>query len=253
MPDTEPPVIEGAKNITVTLGDSISYRKGITVTDDSGEEITLEIDKSGVNPDQAGIYPVIYSATFSEGNTTSIEIVLTIEDPVPVSEEYVIQLADQLIAELTTPEMSTWDKAYTLWNWCRTNIRYSYSAGDRSSIYAGAYEGLHSRQGDCFAYYATYAVLLDRLGIQNTCVARVGGTSNHWWNLVNLGNGWYHCDCSPRAKTHLYKCFMQTDAQLQEYTDFYTDHPGYYNFDPTLYPDRETTVIFDGNPTGVRE
>ena len=251
VPDTVAPVIEGVQNITVSLGDSISYRKNVTVSDDSGEMISLEIDNSAVIIDQIGIYPIIYSAIDSAGNKAQVEATVTIAEPSGVSPEEVIALADQLIAEKTTADMSDWDKAYTLWNWCRKNIRYTYSAGDRSSVYSGAYEGLHDRQGDCYAYYATYSLLLTRLGIENQCVARVGGTSNHWWNLVNLGDGWYHCDPSPRNKNHLYKCFMQTDAQLQEYCDFYTEHPGYYDFDSTLYPERATTELFDGKPTSV--
>ena len=40
---------------------------------------------------------------------------------------------------------------------------------------------------------------------------------------------------------------MQTDAQIQEYEDFYKEKPNYYTFDKSLYPARETTIIYDGN------
>lgn len=252
VPDTVAPVIEGVQNITVSLGDAISYRKNIIVSDNCDSNIALQIDNSAVIIDQIGIYPIIYSAIDAAGNETKVEATVTIAEPSGISPEEVTALADALIAEQTSEDMSDWDKAYTLWNWCRKSIRYSYASGDRSSIYSGAYEGLHDRQGDCYTYYATYALLLTRLGIENQCVARVGGSSNHWWNLVNLGDGWYHCDSSPRNKNHRYKCFMQTDAQLQEYDDFYTDHPGYYAFDASLYPERATTIVFEGNPTSVR-
>lgn len=250
--DTTAPVIEGVVPLTVSMGDSVSYRKNVIVSDDSGEHITLEIDNSQVILDEIGTYPVIYSAKDSAGNKARIETTLSVLEPSGVDVEYVISLADQLIAEQTTSDMLLWDKAYTLWNWCRKNIQYSYSAGSRSSVYAGAYEGLHDKRGDCYAYYATYSVLLDRLGVENLCVTREGGQGNHWWNLVNLGDGWYHCDASPRKLEHRYKCFMQTDAQLQEYQDFYVEHPGYYSFDASLYPEREKNIVFEGNPTSVR-
>lgn len=252
VPDTTAPVIEGVTLLSVSLGDSVSYRKGITVSDDSGESIALQIDNSAVVLDEIGTYPVIYSAKDSSGNEARVETTLSVLEPSGIDVAYVISLADQLIAEQTTEDMSLWDKAYTLWDWCSKKIKYTYSSGNRSSTYAGAYEGLHDRKGDCYAFFATYSVLLDRLGVENLCVARVGGQSNHWWNLVNLGDGWYHCDPSPRNKTHRYQCFMQTDAQLMEYQNFYAAHPGYYNFDASLYPDRETTPVFEGNPTGVR-
>ena len=192
--DTEAPVISGVKEITAYLGDNISYKKGVSVTDNIDEEVQLTIDKSAVNTNAIGDYPIIYSAVDSAGNTASETTVLHIIEKPIIDENTVAPLADALIARLTTPEMSNWDKAYVLWEWCRTNIMYSYSAGDRSSIWAGAYEGLHDQAGDCYTYYATYEVLLRRLGIETIQVSRVGGTSNHWWNLVNLGNGWYHCD-----------------------------------------------------------
>lgn len=242
--DTTEPVIEG-QDFTVEIGTNVSYRKNVRVADNSGAEPSLKIDNSQVNLSVPGIYPVYYTATDASGNSATAQISLTVVERKDITEEMVFREADDLIAELITPEMSRWDTAYTLWNWCRKQIRYSYSAGERSSVYAGAYEGLHDRQGDCYVYYATFSVLLDRVGIENMCVQRVGGTSDHWWNLVNIGDGWYHCDASPRNENHTYRCFMQTDEQLQWYTDFYKGHPNYYTFDPESLPERATTIVFE--------
>lgn len=242
--DTTKPVIEG-KDITVEMGTNVLYRKNVSVTDNSGVEPSLKIDNSRVNTSVPGSYPVYYTATDASGNAATVQVSLTVVERKDVTEEMVFREADDLIAEIITPEMSRWDIAYTLWNWCRKQITYSYSVGEHSSVYAGAYEGLHDRKGDCYVYYATLAVLLDRVGIENMCVQRVGGTSDHWWNLVNIGDGWYHCDASPRNENHTYRCFMQTDEQLQWYTDYYKEHPNYYTFDPELLPERATTVVFE--------
>ncbi|MBQ7775933.1 MAG: DUF5011 domain-containing protein [Lachnospiraceae bacterium] len=250
--DTQPPVLEGVQNITIYLGEPVIYRKGIVLTDDSGETPDLKIDTSQVDLTTAGTYSVIYQATDSAGNVTTEEIVLEILEKPTVEEVAVKELADQLIADLVTEEMSDFDKAYVLWNWCRRNIRYAYVPGDRTSIWTGAYEGLHDQKGDCYAYYAAYAVLLDRLGIENMCVERVGGDSNHWWNLVNLGEGWYHCDPSPRSNGDRYRCFMQTDEQIQAYTEANTRKPDYYTFDATLYPERATEIIHGDNPEKIK-
>ncbi len=249
--DTQPPVIEGAQDISFFLGDAILYRKGITVTDDSGEIPMLQIDTSQVNLTVAGSYPVVYRATDSSGNTTSVEITLQLLEQPSVEEVTVKELAEELLADLVTPEMSDYDKAYTLWNWCRRNIRYAYTAGDRTSIWTGAYEGLHNRYGDCYAYYATYTILLESCGIQTLCVERVGGSSNHWWNLVNVGDGWYHCDASPRSNGDSYKCFMQTDAQVQAYTEWNKRKDHYYTFNETLYPERATEIIYGKTPEKI--
>ena len=246
IPDTTAPVIEGISDKEVYVGETVSYKKGVSVSDDTDTNVELVIDASAVDLDTAGVYQVIYKATDAAGNVAveMINITVKIMDQ---KEAEVNKLADELIAELITEDMSKWDTCYKLWNWCRTKIKYAYSAGDRSTIYAGAYEGLHDRSGDCYAYYATFTILLQKCGIETLEVRRVGGESNHWWNLVNLGDGWYHCDSSPRKAGHTYKCFMQTDAQIQEYEDFYKEKPNYYTFDKSLYPERETTIIYDGN------
>lgn len=246
-PDVTPPVLEGVANQTVIVGENVSYKKGVTVSDDSGN-CTLEVDTSDVDLSTPGTYEVIYRAMDEAGNETSRIIVLTVTEPATVTEEEVYALADQVIASVTTEEMTRYEKAEALWKWCRKQISYSYSAGERGLI-AGAYEGLHDRRGDCYAYYATYEVLLTRAGIENMCVTRISGNSNHWWNLVNVGDGWYHCDTSPRKKGHKFRCFMQTDEQIAAYTEVHTqlypDSPNYYTFEGELYPERSTEIIVE--------
>lgn len=243
--DTTGPEILGAEDLEIIAGETVSYKKNIVVTDNASGEVTLTVERNAVDTDTPGEYPVIYTATDAAGNRTSVQVTLTVkEEAAAAKEKLVEELADQLLAELGTAQMSKWDACYTVWNWCRTKIKYVYSAGDRSSIFAGAYEGLHDRSGDCFAYYATFTLLLQKLEIETMAVERVGGTSHHWWNLVNLGDGWYHCDASPRRKGDKFRCFMQTDAQVQAYTESYPEHPNYYVFDESLYPERETTIIY---------
>lgn len=246
--DTTPPTIEGVKSLSVNIGASLSYKKDILLSDNAAGEILLEIDNSLVNLNVPGTYPIRYTATDGSGNQSSADTTVTVNATHIPTEEDAFALADTLIARIITPEMSKYDTAYTLWNWCRTNIRYAASAENYSSVWAGGYEGLNKKSGDCYTYYATYSLLLTRCGIDNLCVARVGGTSDHWWNLVNIGDGWYHCDSSPRRRGDPYLCFMQTDAQVQAYTESYSGVPNYYVFDGSLYPDRETAVIFGDVP-----
>lgn len=246
--DTTAPVISGIKDITIYVGDNVAFKKNICVTDNSSEEIEIIVDNTGIDTRKAGSYKLLYSATDSSGNVTNDTAILyVIERPV-INEEYVAPMADSIINSVITEGMSQYDKAYALWKWCRNNITYTYTSGDRSSVWTGAYEGIHNRVGDCFTFYATYSVLLTRCGIENIQVARTGGTTNHWWNLVNVGDGWYHCDASPRSMGDKYKCFMQTDEQVEEYTIKYAkehpDHPNYYTFDKSLYPERAADIIF---------
>lgn len=248
-PDVTPPVMVGVQNITVELGSNISYKKDVVVSDDSGK-CTLTVDTGSVDLNTAGTYEVTYTATDEAGNSTSQTIVVTVINPPTVTREQVDELADGVIASVVTEDMTLLEQVKALWNWCRTQITYSYSNGERGVV-SGAYEGLYNRKGDCYTYYATLEVLLDRLGVENMCVARVGGNSNHWWNLVNLGDGWYHCDSSPRHTGHKFRCFMQTDEQIAAYEEAYTklfpNHPNYYTFESDLYPERATEIIVESS------
>ena len=63
-------------------------------------------------------------------------------------------------------------------------------------------------------------------------ITRVGGRTQHFWNLVNYGEGWYHFDACPH-KDHL-ESFMLTDKEVDEYTEKRGNN--YYTFDKSLYP-----------------
>lgn len=248
-PDVTAPVIEGVRNLTVEQGKSILYKKGVSVTDDWDSEVTLEVDASQVNLNVPGVYNVFYYAEDQTGNRAEAMCTVTVTEPPQITEEEVYALADQLLAEIITDSMTKYEQAETLWRWCHDNITYRYSSSEHD-ILSGAYRGLHDRNGDCYIYYATYALLLTRCDIDNICVTRVGGSSSHWWSLVNVGDGWYHCDSSPRSiKASFFTCFMQTDEQVAAYSDYYVtlfpDRPNYYGFDSSIYPERATTILVE--------
>lgn len=249
--DTTPPVIEGVRALSVYVGDSIAYKQNIVLTDNANGEIELNVDNSNVNLAVPGIYTVYYTATDKSGNKSKAQADITVNAVAPPSEEALGALLDAVLAQTVTDGMSQWDKAYELWKWCRNNLTYTSASRHFDSLEEGAYYALTRRSGDCYIFYASYAALLDRCGIPNIKVSRINGSSNHYWNLVNTGFGWYHCDTSPRARGHSYfKCFMQTDAQLQAYMAAHPTelHPNYYTFDAALYPERGTEVVFGEAP-----
>lgn len=254
--DTTPPEILGLSELVVKLGEKVSYKRGVSVEDNSGVKLQLVIDNSQVDLSKVGAYTVYYSATDLSGNTTTVEVLLTVIETDPVDPSEVNAMADALMAEILTEDMDLQDKVYALWKWCKSKIKYSYADGART-VYEAAYEGFSNRSGDCYIYCACMEVFLDRLGVENMRVARCGGTSNHWWNLVNLGDGWYHLDASPRRKGDTYKCFLQTDEQIAQYSLYYEavnpGHPNYYGFDGSLYPERATEIIFDGGMNPMPE
>lgn len=251
--DTIAPTIVKINDILIKVGDSISYKKAVEISDNSSNKLQLNIDNSAVDAETPGEYTVIYTVTDAGGNSASVEAKLTVVEAESHTEEDVRDLALKVIDKVVDEAASDYDNALALFKWVRNNVRYQFDAGDRSSVWAGAYEGLNDNKGDCFAYYATYSVLLTYAGIPNECVARVSDSSHHWWNLVNVGDGWYHCDTSPRRTGDGYYCFMQTDAQVAAYTKAYPEKPDYYTFDGSLLPERETTIIYGYDPDTIYE
>ena len=91
--------------------------------------------------------------------------------------------------------------------------------------------------GNCFTYAAMAKFLLTRAGIENIDIVKVvpeGSTDipTHFWNLVNIGDGWYHYDVTPRKDGSTF--FYITDAKLHEYSD---KHNYTHRYDESLYPE----------------
>lgn len=241
--DEEPPVITGAKDIEIFLGGTVSYRAGITVTDNEDPNPTLTIDNSKVNLDAVGTYEVIYTATDATGNTSSVTITLTIKKKPAdyVDEETVLGMAKDILASITNDSMSKQEIAFAIYKWTWSNITYMDSS-DKSSWVKGAYYAFKNRKGDCFNYFAAAKALYIAAGIDNVDIEKSDTShSRHYWSLINLGDGWYHVDCTPR-KGNDDKFFMVTDEELEAYSK---KHSNSHIFDKTKYPERATKSIQD--------
>ncbi len=216
--DNIPPQIICALHETIYLGDPISYRNFVTLLDDSNDTIYLDIDSSEVNLKEVGDYTIIYTATDRGGNvsTKSLDISL-IEKPDGIENaitlEEVNELVDVILSDILTPLMTMDEKTFAIYEWTKSNIYY-INDSDKSSWIQGAYVGLTTRRGDCYNYYAVATALLTRAGIYNMPIENIN--KGHFWNLVNLGDGWYHFDATPRFISSEF--FMVTDEELKAYS-----------------------------------
>ena len=230
MIDDEPPVIKGVEDKVVHIGESVSYRQGVTVTDNRDADVQLEIDSSAVNLRSEGTYTVIYSAVDQAGNETIKEALVTVREPVPagVDEERLYNLADDILSDITHDQMDQRQIAKAIYTYTRTHIRY-VNESDKSSWLLGADQGLRQGFGDCYNYFAAAKLLMNRAGIENIDVLKTGG--GHYWSMINLGDGWYHFDATPRRTGGEF--FMLTDQELQTYSDANDDS---HIWDRDAYP-----------------
>ncbi len=240
--DTEAPVIVGPEEIRVLLGDAVSYRSAVTVTDNEDSNPTLEIDNSRVDLTKPGDYPVIYRATDAAGNSSEKMILVRIEKSSDAMvAEIVYNLAREVLSEITDESMDDMQVAYAIYRWAKSNISY-VNTSDKSSWISGAYQAFTQRRGDCFNYFAAAKALLTAAGIENADIVKSDTShSRHFWNLVNLGDGWYHFDCTPR-KGEGDDFFLVTDEELEAYSG---THNNSHVFDPSLYPERSTVSVQD--------
>lgn len=230
--DTVAPQITGVKELTISAGDSVSYKKGVTVTDDHDPAPQLTVDASAANTNVIGDYTIVYTAADAQGNETTVSTTLHVKRPAieSVTEEIVNAEADQLLSKILDDSMTEYEKAEAIYWWCHDKIAYSDGA-PKVNWMQGAYQGIVMRKGDCYTYASTAKCLLTRAGIKNQDIERIRvGDSMHFWNIIDIGEGWRHFDTTRRVGGATF--FYKTDAELMEYSN---SHNGTHNYDRTIY------------------
>ena len=228
--DEEPPVISGAKDISIITGQAIAYKEHVTVTDNADSDITYTVDNSTVDNNKEGTYQVTYSATDKAGNKTEVTITVTVVYR-PYTEDDLWVLCDQVLANLIKPGMSEKEKVEAIFNWVDWTITYKGHA-EKVSWIQGAYDGLKNHIGDCFTIASTCHALYQRAGLETFMIERYPITyAQHFWNAVKIDGVWYHCDAL--TKDDGTRFFMWDSKKLKEYSD---SHRGYHYYDASRYP-----------------
>ena len=243
--DTEPPVIS-ASDFEITEGDTVSYKKHITVTDNMDEDPVIDVDNSSVDTETPGQYEVTYTVSDHSGNQSMAKITLTVKEKVynfdEDADEWLSHEAKLILKEILTDDMNDMQKGYAIYRWTKKHISYS-STSDKSDYRIGARDGFRKRRGDCFTYFSVAKVLLDEAGIQNIDVVKLRKSkkeSRHYWSLINVGTGWYHFDCTeyryPRDNF-----FMVTDSELKKWDQTY--YKNAHRYDPSNLPQLATESV----------
>ncbi len=232
--DTEAPVIDGVAPLTGFIGEPISYKSTITVTDNCTKNREVAVDNSQVDTKTEGTYDVFYSAVDHAGNETEASTTITIKEKPEnyVTPEEALKEADEVLKEITTKDMTLKEKARAIYNWARTEIGY-VNTSDKDSWTNGAHQGFTEKSGDCFVYFAASKALLTEAGIPNLDVVKSDTSeSSHYWSLIDCGDGWYHFDTTPRYGGGD-DFFMKTDDEILKYS---RNHGNSHIFDQSLYP-----------------
>ena len=244
--DREGPVISGAEDLTVLIGDTISYRDGVTVTDNYDPNPTLTVDKSQVDLKHAGVYPVTYTATDECGNETKVTVQVEVvtrrtagitdeEDAETVAKAY--KLAEEIVKQITKEGDTDVEKAMAIFYWSYHRLGFARGTSDYTSWAHAAVKALTRRVASCYGHWAVCKAMLDVCGIKNICVTRSNSSQVHYWCLVYLNGGWYHCDSQAWAPIDGFFAFMMTDEELKYRAR------GNHDFNGKLYPERATESV----------
>jgi len=236
--DTQPPVIEGVqKEFLIYQGDTVSYRAGITVTDDIDENPEFTIDNSQVDLSTPGEYTVAYIATDEFGNIATEESKVTVLEKKAnyVDLETIHTAVTQQLQSIVSDGMTTEEQVRAIYRWIRGHCGY-INHSDKDDYRQTGYIMLTKHAGDCFGYFSLSKLMFEALGIPNIDVVKVKnypGDSSHYWSLVSVDGGetYYHFDTTPRVSGGDF-CLV-SDAFMDNYSANYRNC---FNRDKSLYP-----------------
>ncbi len=248
--DTQAPVIEGAKDLEVYVGDAVSYKNGVSVIDDIDAKPELKIDNSKVDLSKPGVYEVTYTAIDASGNTsTPITVKLTVKvKPANfVDPEVIYAKADSILAQFIRDDMTDREKAEAVYVWTRRSVHLTYGSApagfdhESADWLQTAYQLLNKDvpKGDCFYFFAVQKLLLQRLNIPTIdCEKIYDGDSHHYWLLVSVdgGKNYYHFD-----NVWSKQLCLVTDAELDAFSAAVDSHP--FNRNKDLYPATPTEKL----------
>lgn len=244
--DNEPPVISGVKDIIAYVGEGVSYRSGIAVSDNCGGEILLEVNSTAVDTAREGVYPVIYSATDLAGNQAQAQANVHVYLEKITSEMLYAEI-DPLIDSLGLRSLTKEQQVRAIFDYVHTGAKIVYiDTSDKTDWIRAAYFCLRDRHGDCFSFFSLSKAFFERLGIENMDIQRLPGYTDdtHYWSLVNIGGSgnaarWYHYDAT-RLRDVSGSGALLTDRQVDAFSRIRKD---FYLYDRSRYPATDTTEI----------
>ena len=249
VPDTQAPVITGTKDIEVYVGDSVSYRSGVSVTDNLDNSTKLTIDNSGVDLTKPGTYTVTYTAKDAAGNesTATIKVTVVAKPANAVDRSVIYTKADEILAKFITDDMTDREKVEAVYVWTRRSVHLTYGSAPAGFVHEEAdwlqtAYGLLNRdvsKGDCYYFFAVQKLLLQRLNIPTIdCEKIYDGDSHHYWLLVSVDGGktYYHFD-----NVWSKQLCLVTDAELDAFSAAVDSNP--FNRDKSKYPATPTEKL----------
>lgn len=250
--DHTPPVIDGVSDCTVMIEEKVDWWHDVTVTDNAEGEIvrTLDFGEAKLSAKgtflEAGIYPLTFVATDETGNRASKTVTVTVKQPASrYTVDKVWEICDKILAQIITPDMTLEQKVHAIWAYPRPHFGWTGSFKHTNWI-QGAIDCYNHKGADCFAYASITYALYQRIGVPCKMIHKIPTRVEHWWTLVDIGDGWRHNDSSQFR--YGYDIYLWTTEQINWHN---VNRGRHHNYNPVLYPELLTgsaTKIINPSP-----
>ena len=234
--DKTPPVIEGVKDILVHIGETVAYKKGITVTDDTDPDPKLTVDAGGVDTSKIGTYEVVYIAEDASGNKSTQTAKVSVVERDRITTDMVEEMVDEILSGIISEDMSVLEKLSAIYHFVAGIGYVDVNYGEAEEYLENAWYYYNTYKGDCRCTYALTRVLIEGAGFKAVPIENVAEAPiMHYWNLVSVDGGekYYHFDPTAWVWADA-DVFMFTDKQLREYADRHRSTS--YMWDETKFP-----------------
>ena len=268
--DRVPPVIKlkSGESIFVTVGETVSWREQVSVTDNSGS-VTLKFNSDKVDISKEGTYSITYTATDAKGNVTEKTfsvVVKRAEFSYAQMETLVKKKAEALgitssmskkeivkavYNYVNSPEKGKNDATFVFEN--ESNVPNIDRKNWETDWVEETVRALGSGKGDCYTYYSVSKAFFEVFGIENVGIQRDFTSSSdgtHFWLMLNIGEGntdqWYYYDATRLAGTFATdgtrNACLITLKKLESYQPT-SSGINLYIFDSTKYPTASTAEV----------
>ncbi len=130
------------------------------------------------------------------------------------------------IGEFFSDDMSTDEIVLAAHDYITTHCAYDDNElalfSERSENSENPYGALINNKAICMGYTTTFQLFMDMLGVESIIIRGESDGEEHAWNMVHIGEKWYHVDCTwddylpdyeGRPAAHAF--YMLTDAAVQ--------------------------------------
>lgn len=168
----------------------------------------------------------------TEDNVPILDGTYTIVSTRPISDAYqsgqdskldskqkeVLSMASSVLDTLLKDGMSDYEKEKAVYDWMTANLRYDSGAlqviPDTQEDADNPYGALKYHNAVCVGYATTFRLFMQMMNID--CMVVHNTEQYHTWNLVKLGDDWYHVDIYSDQNDGNYANFNLNDQQMRQ-------------------------------------